>query len=156
KSLLRHPLAVSSKEEFTNGKFEEIIADQFVKNFDKVKRIILTSGKVYYELTKYREENNIDDVPIIRLEQYYPFNHKKLKKYLDSYKNVEEIIWVQEEPKNMGAWNFIYTNFNEKIKYDIALKYIGRPEAASPAYGSAKISNQWQKEIIKEAFTFNT
>lgn len=156
KSLLRHPLAVSSKEEFTNGKFEEIISDQFVKNFDKVKRIILTSGKVYYELTKYREENNIDDIPIIRLEQYYPFNHKKLTKYLDHYKNVEEIIWVQEEPKNMGAWNFIYTNFNEKIKYDIALKYIGRPEAASPAYGSAKISNQWQKEIIKEAFTFNT
>ncbi len=152
KSLLRLPTASSSKEEFISGKFEEFLNDQTVNNKDIVTKIILTSGKVFYDLLKYKVNNKINDTAIVRIEQYYPFNSDKLKSILKFYKNAERIIWVQEEPKNMGAWNFLSGKFYDLISTNQKLICVSRPASASPANGSAKISNQQQENLIKEAF----
>jgi 2-oxoglutarate dehydrogenase E1 component len=147
KSLLRLPDAKSPREDFVNGKFHEILDDNLTFDKSGVDRIILTSGKVYYDLIKYRKENKISNAAIIRIEQYYPFKHDLLEKILISYKNSNKIIWVQEEPKNMGAWNFISQRIFDVISTGKKLYYAGRPESASPAVGSAKISAQQQKDF---------
>jgi 2-oxoglutarate dehydrogenase E1 component len=152
KSLLRHPEARSSKEEFTKGKFHEVIDDNSIKNKNSIKRLLLTSGKVYYELLKYSTDNNIKDTAIIRIEQYYPYKKEKIKQILESYDKADSIVWVQEEPKNMGAWNFLLQRLNEDMYKGQSLCYAGRPESASPAVGSAKISNKQQEELIRKAF----
>lgn len=152
KSLLRLPAASSSKEEFISGKFEEFLNDQTISNKDLVTKIILTSGKVFYDLLKYKVNNKINDTAIVRIEQYYPFNSDKLKAILKSYNNAERINWVQEEPKNMGAWNFLSGKLYDLISSNQKLICISRPASASPANGSAKISNQQQENLIKEAF----
>jgi 2-oxoglutarate decarboxylase len=152
KSLLRHPDARSTKEEFTNGKFFEVIDDNSIKNKNSIKRLLITSGKVYYELLKYRKDNNIKDTAIIRIERYYPYKKDKIKQVLESYNKAESVVWVQEEPKNMGAWNFLQQRLNEDLHKGQSLYYAGRPESASPAVGSAKISSKQQEELVKEAF----
>jgi 2-oxoglutarate dehydrogenase E1 component len=152
KSLLRLSEAKSPKEDFVSGKFHEILDDNLIADISAIERIILTSGKVYYELVKFRKDNSINNSAIIRVEQYYPFNTESLKKILNSYPNVKKIIWVQEEPKNMGAWNFISQRIFDVISTGKKLYYAGRPESASPAAGSAKISSQQQKELVEQAF----
>ena len=152
KSLLRLPEAKSKKEEFIKGKFEEIIDDSSIINKESINKVILTSGKVYYDLIKYREKNKIEDAPIIRIEQYYPLKSEKLSLILRSYPGADKIIWVQEEPKNMGAWNFLSGRISEIISDQQKLLCISRPESASPAVGSGKISNQQQVDIIEAAF----
>ncbi len=152
KSLLRLPEAKSPKADFVNGKFHEILDDHLSTNKDKIEKIILTSGKVYYDLLKYRKENKIDDAALIRVEQYYPFKYDLLEKIFNGYKNTNKIIWVQEEPKNMGAWNFISQRIFDVVSANKKLTYVGRPESASPAVGSAKISAQQQKELVEQAF----
>ena len=112
----------------------------------------MTSGKVYYDLLKYRKENKIDDAALIRVEQYYPFKYELLEKIFNGYKNTNKIIWVQEEPKNMGAWNFISQRIYDVVSANKKITYVGRPESASPAVGSAKISAQQQKELVEQAF----
>ncbi len=107
KSLLRMPQAASNIKEITNNKFQEIIDDE-IKNKNQIKRVLLTSGKVYYDLLKYKTENSNNDTAIVRIEQYYPFNEKLLLKILEGYSKVEKIYWVQEEPQNMGAWSFLF------------------------------------------------
>ncbi len=154
KSLLRNPDAKSSKVEFINGKFQEIIDDKSIENKDDVKRIILTSGKVFYDLQKYRGKNNIKDTAIARVEQYYPYKSDQVVKLLKSYKNAKKVVWVQEEPKNMGAWNFLLPRLTEDLAKDQKLMYSGRPESASPAVGSSKISTQQQKELVENAFKY--
>ncbi len=152
KSLLRLPEARSAKEEFISGEFREIIDDSSVNKNQKIERVILTSGKVYYDLVKYRASHNIVNVPVVRVEQFYPYNSKKLKEILAEYSGVKKIIWVQEEPKNMGAWNFMSQRLSEDLKEGQKLHYAGRPESASPAVGSSKQSNQQQKTLVEEAF----
>ncbi len=152
KSLLRHPNAKSSTEEFTKGKFEEVIDDYSIKNKKSISRILLTSGKVYYDLLKHKDENKIKNTPIIRLEQFYPYPAKQIAKVLGSYSSVKEIIWVQEEPKNMGAWNFLSQRLRKVLPEKCNLDYIGRPEGASPAVGSSRVSTQQQKKLVKDAF----
>lgn len=100
------PEAKSVKDEFSFGKFNEIIDDN-VTDKSKVKLLILTSGKVYYDLMKYRNDNKISDAVIVRVEQYYPYKSDMMKEILSSYKNANDVVWVQEEPENMGAWNFM-------------------------------------------------
>ncbi|MHB9012411.1 MAG: multifunctional oxoglutarate decarboxylase/oxoglutarate dehydrogenase thiamine pyrophosphate-binding subunit/dihydrolipoyllysine-residue succinyltransferase subunit, partial [Ignavibacteriaceae bacterium] len=151
KSLLRLPEAKSKKEDFINGKFQEIIDDSTV-NKNLVEKIILTSGKVYYDLIKFREENKIANAAIIRVEQYYPYKTKLLKGILASYQNAKKVTWVQEEPKNMGAWNFLAPRLIEDLAEGQKLNYAGRPESASPAVGSAKKSAKQQMELVAEAF----
>ncbi|BDQ01561.1 multifunctional oxoglutarate decarboxylase/oxoglutarate dehydrogenase thiamine pyrophosphate-binding subunit/dihydrolipoyllysine-residue succinyltransferase subunit [Ignavibacterium sp.] len=152
KSLLRHPEAKSSKEEFLSGEFKEVLDDLTVTDKSKITRIILTSGKVYYDLKKFLDVNKIKDTAIIRLEQYYPFKSEMLKRILSSYHNSQKLVWVQEEPRNMGAWNFLWHRLEEIKNNNQKLYCVSRPEGASPAVGSARITLQQQEQLIKEAF----
>ena len=152
KSLLRLPEAKSFKEEFISGKFEEVLNDKTIQNEKNISKIILTSGKVYYDLIRYKLKTKIDDTAVIRLEQLYPFRREIVQKIIQSYKNADKIVWVQEEPKNMGAWNFLQNRILEIISDKQKLHCISRPEGASPAVGSAKLSNQQQIDLVKEAF----
>ena len=152
KSLLRHPEAKSPKADFLKGRFHEILEEDSVNNKNMIKRIILTSGKVFYDLAKFKKEHEINDSTIIRLEQIYPYKSKEMRKILASYTKAKDVVWVQEEPKNMGAWNFLTLRLIEDLSPGQKLRYAGRPESASPAVGSAKISNQQQKHLVKQAF----
>jgi 2-oxoglutarate dehydrogenase E1 component len=155
KSLLRHKLAVSSLADMGKGThFQRIIPEsaKLVKD-DKVTRVLITSGKVYYDLFEEREEQKRDDVAIIRMEQYYPFPARELKAELAKYKNAE-IVWCQEEPQNMGAWTFVYPRIEEVLESlgrADRLRYVGRPAAASPAAGYYKIHDREQKEVVSLA-----
>lgn len=137
KSLLRHKLATSSLAEFnTNTHFQEVIPDPLPPS--AIRRLILCSGKVYYDLLEKREEEKIKDIAIIRLEQFYPFPHHSLVGLLKTYKNAD-VVWCQEEPMNMGAWSFLDRRLEHVLsEVNLASKrpiYVGRSEAASPATG---------------------
>ena len=155
KSLLRHKLAVSTLADMGKGThFQRIIpeASKLAKD-DKISRVLITSGKVYYDLFEEREAQKRDDVAIIRMEQYYPFPARELKAELARYKNAE-IIWCQEEPQNMGAWTFVYPRIEEVIESlgrADRLRYVGRAAAASPAAGYYKIHDREQKELVSVA-----
>ncbi len=146
KSLLRHPNCISPIEDFTSGNFNEVIDDKQVEK-NNVERILLCSGKVYYDLLAQREEHDLFNISIIRLEQIFPLPQKKLEKIIDSYNNASEFFWVQEEPVNMGAWPFMLQNFNYK-----PLKVIARPASGSTATGSSKFHKIRQTKIIEKAF----
>ncbi len=159
KSLLRHKLAVSTLADMGAGtSFQKVIPDtaKLAKD-DKVKRLIFTSGKVYYDLFEERAARNIDDVAIVRVEQYYPFPAKEIKAELAKYKNAE-VVWCQEEPKNMGAWFFMAPRIEELLaeqgRLNDRVRYAGRAEAASPATGYLKIHERQQKELIDSALSF--
>ncbi len=156
KSLLRHKLAVSNLEEMAEGaQFKRVIGEssELVRD-DKIKRVVVTSGKVYYDLLEAREEQGIKDVAIIRTEQYYPFPAKELKAEFARYKNAE-IVWCQEEPKNMGAWFFMAPHMEELLvdmgRLNERVIYAGRAAAASPAVGYLKIHEKQQRELINIA-----
>lgn len=151
KSLLRLPAARSPISDFTDGKFNEIIDDN-VADKSLVNKIILTSGKIFYELKNYKELNKQDNVAIIRIEQYYPFKYQLLADILINYKNANSIKWVQEEPQNMGAWNFLFPRLIKVIPEKMKLDFVGRPESPSPASGSSKKFQLSQEEIIRNAF----
>lgn len=153
KSLLRLNEAKSSRDEFIKGEFKEVIDDESISKKEEVKKILFTSGKVYYEVVKYRTEKNIIDVPVLRLEQYYPYEEKKIKELFGLYPAAEKVVWVQEEPKNMGAWNFISPLLMNDLSGRMKLLYSGRPASASPAVGSSKLSARQQAELIRNAFT---
>ena len=153
KSLLRLPEAKSVKKEFLTGNFHEIIDDAAINDKKKIKRLILTSGKVFYELKKHCADNKIIDTAIVRIEQFYPFKAEKVKEIIHSYSQTKKVIWVQEEPKNMGAWNFLLPKLQECILPEQKVFYSGRSESASPAVGSSKTSNQQQVELIKSGFS---
>jgi len=155
KSLLRHRLAVSELADMGEGThFQMVIGDNTIKNDSKVTRAVVCSGKVYYDLYEERQKNAIDDVALIRLEQFYPFPHGELARELQRYKNAE-IVWCQEEHKNMGAYNFLVLRMHELLK-EIKAKnqmpiYVGRPEAASPACGYKKVHDLEQQRLVEEA-----
>ena len=158
KSLLRHKECVSDKSEFLSGTgFREVLEDEILTcEPEKVRKVILCSGKIYYELKKYREEEAIDDVAVVRVEQLYPFPKLHLQKILKAYANNAEFVWCQEEPKNMGAWQFIDRRL-EGVLLEIDAKnprpvYAGRVSAASPAAGYARIHNKRQKAVVTDAF----
>jgi 2-oxoglutarate dehydrogenase E1 component len=153
KSLLRHPSAVSLAKDLTDGYFNEIIVDK-VEDSKAIKNVILTSGKIYYELKNYYESNNIQNYLILRIEQYYPFPLERLFEILKVYQNLDNLIWVQEEPKNMGAWNFIFNKLYEVLDKKYNLRFVGRPESPSPASGSSKKYLKSQKEVIEKAFSY--
>ncbi|MEE2996562.1 MAG: 2-oxoglutarate dehydrogenase E1 component [Pseudomonadota bacterium] len=158
KSLLRHKKAVSTLEEFGPGtSFNRVLPDPGgLVAQTKVKRVIICSGKVYYDLLAARDEMNIYNVALIRMEQLYPFPSVSLSKELKKYPNAE-VIWCQEEPKNMGAWTYLDRRLEELLdKTDIKAErpfYVGRPEAASPATGSFDKHVREQKTLIKYALT---
>ena len=144
KSLLRHPNVVSPITEFTKGSFRELIADNYATK-TKVKKVLLCSGKIYYDLNEYREANKRKDVAIIRIEQLYPFPDLQLDDELVKYPKAD-YIWVQEEPSNMGYWSFVLRT------YPKTLNLIARKPGSSPATGYHKQHDYEQKEIIETAF----
>ncbi len=151
KSLLRHPLAVCNVEELATGRFYPFIEDLEVEDKKSVDRIVICSGKVYYDLYKERQERGIGNVAIARLEQFYPFPDKDIEAMLKEFKHVKEIVWCQEEPKNMGAWNFVAPRFSELLKSGQKLSYAGRQASASPAAGQKKIHEAEQAKLIDQA-----
>ncbi len=150
KSLLRHPQAVSSMDQLAEGRFQRVIADDQVDPAG-VKRVLLTSGKVYYELESARQEGERDDVAIVRLEQYYPLSTDLLEAALSPYADGTPIVWVQEEPRNMGAWSFLLLRLSRQLFGRWPLEAVTRPESASPATGSAAAHKQEQARLIAEA-----
>ncbi len=144
KSLLRHPQCVSSIQDFTTGRFQEIIDDTIEAS--SVKKLVLCSGKLYYELLQERTENNRNDVAIVRMEQLYPLPEKQIKTIIEKY-NPEQLIWAQEEPENMGAWSHILRNLRP-----LPFEVVARSESAATASGSSKRSAKRQKIIIEQVF----
>ena len=119
---------------------------------DKVKRIIVCSGKVYYDLAKKREEKGSDDAVILRVEQLYPFPHKAFAAELKKYPNATDIVWCQDEPQNQGAWFFVQHYIHENMVDGQKLGYAGRPASASPAVGYAHLHQEQQKALLEQAF----
>ncbi|BDB24668.1 2-oxoglutarate dehydrogenase E1 component [Cupriavidus sp. P-10] len=152
KSLLRNKDAVSSLSELAKGHFETVIADQEELNASKVKRVIMCSGKVYYDLVNTRKEREANDAAIIRLEQLYPFPHKAVAAELKKYPNATEIVWCQDEPQNQGAWFFVQHYIMENMTDGQKLGYAGRPASASPAVGYYAKHNEQQKALLDAAF----
>lgn len=153
KSLLRHPKAVCNVDELANGKFHPFIPDRDVKDQKSISRLVICSGKVYYDLMKYKEENEISDVSIGRLEQLYPFPDSDIEDWFTEYKRVKEIIWCQEEPQNMGAWWYVSTRIQKYLQDDQNLRYTGRQASASPAAGQKKIHEAEQERLVTDALT---
>ncbi len=147
KSLLRHPDCVSTTNDFSHGGFKEII-DDATNNPEKVEKIALCTGKIYYELLQENQKQNNGKIAIIRIEQLYPFPKEQLKDILARYTNTITYLWVQEEPANMGAWQFIFNLLSPN--FDI--KVISRPASGSPATGSNKFHIIRQQKIIDKVF----
>ncbi|GAB1403395.1 MAG: 2-oxoglutarate dehydrogenase E1 component [Lentimicrobiaceae bacterium] len=145
KSLLRHPLAVSSLKDLSQGGFKEVI-DDYKVNAKEVKRVIFTTGKLYYDLIEERETRKSNEA-IIRIEQLYPFPEKQIIEVVERYPNAERYVWAQEEPANMGAWSYFLRNF--KVT-DLLL--VARPESGSPATGSTSLHSVRQRKIIEKSF----
>ena len=156
KSLLRNKDAASPLSEFTKGSFQTIIPESnadVLKKADKVKRVVVCSGKVYYDLVKKRAEREADDVAIVRVEQLYPFPHKVFAAELRRFPNATEIVWCQDEPQNQGAWFFVQHYIHENMLDGQKLGYSGRASSASPAVGYAHLHQEQQKALVDGAFT---
>ncbi len=146
KSLLRHKSCISSINDLVNGSFQEVIDDDFNGLNKDVKKLVLCSGKLYYELINYRQKNKIKNVAIVRIEQLYPLPYKQIIEIIDKYK-AKELIWAQEEPENMGSWSYIMRNMS-KFQFQI----ISRSQSAATASGSSKRSAKRQQKIIENVF----
>lgn len=154
KSLLRHKLATSSLEELADGRFHTVLPELDELNPKKVKRVLMCSGKVYYDLLERRRKEEIEDIAIIRIEQLYPFPSKPLEKELLAYPNMKEVFWVQEEPMNMGAWYNSQHNMHtvvERINPKLKVQYAGRSASASPAAGYMALHLDQQEKLICHA-----
>jgi 2-oxoglutarate dehydrogenase E1 component len=155
KSLLRHKLAVSTVAELSEGRFQFVIPEtEAIAPPELVRRVVICSGKVYYDLLTERQTQGIDDIAILRLEQPYPFPENTLGRLLAPYRNAD-VVWCQEEPENMGAWNFVDRRI-EKVLGRLDGKaqrptYAGREAAASPATGSARMHQIEQAALVAAA-----
>ncbi len=150
KSLLRSPHAISSLDEFTEGGFKPIIADA-VENPENIKRLVLCSGKVYYDLRAELEARGINVTTLLRMEQFYPFPKQALKDWIAQYPNANEIIWCQEEPQNQGGWTFVRPRIEDLLTGRRRLRYAGRAASASPSTGNYIIHGLEQAQLVKDA-----
>ncbi len=156
KSLLRHPKVTSSKKDLTDGSFMEVIGDE---KFQSAKRVVMCSGKLYYDLLEAQEKSDHKDVALVRIEQLYPFPEEKLSKVLSNFKNSTEFVWAQEEPQNMGAYWFIAPKLKKALQTagkEPVLYYAGRTERSSPATGAPSIHQEEQNDIINSCFSFQS
>jgi multifunctional 2-oxoglutarate metabolism enzyme len=156
KSLLRLPAASSGMEELTSGGFRPVIDDAGVVDAGKVKRIVVCSGKVYYDLEAARTEARDERVAVIRLEQFYPFPAEALKAVIAKYPNSTQLFWTQEEPQNMGGWFFVEPRLRELKRDGMELRFVGRAASASPATGSYAIHELEQKKLVDESLIAET
>lgn len=151
KSLLRLPAASSAMSELEAGGFQPVIDDVHLADRTAAKRIVLCSGKVYYDLEATRTEKNVADAAIVRLEQFYPFPAKRLAEVFASYTNAIEIVWTQEEPQNMGGWLFVEDRIRAIKPAHLELRFSGRAASASPATGSYAVHELEQKQLVNNA-----
>ena len=152
KSLLREPLVACEMEQFTSGRFQRVMPDPDFDRISKPSRILLCTGKIGVDLLKEREQRDIDDVAIVRMEQLYPIPRRELQEVLGEYPDATPVTWVQEEPSNMGAWQFIKVNFDDLLFQRWPLiGCVTRPESASPSTGSKKTHKIEQEELLSEA-----
>lgn len=152
KSLLRHPEAISTLDDLANGRFQRLIPDVGPRDPSRVRRVLLTSGKIYYELAQMRAQRNTAEVAILRLEQYYPLDQDMLRSALSIYPRNAEHVWVQEEPLNMGAWGYLHGTLSDTLFRERPFSCIARPASASPATGSHAAHQREQAELIEAAF----
>jgi 2-oxoglutarate dehydrogenase E1 component len=150
KSLLRHPRCVSTLDELATGSFQELIDDPSA-DAKKVRTVIFTQGKVHYDLAEHRDKNDITDTALVRIEQLHPLPIEQMQAVIKKYGKAERYIWVQEEPRNMGAWTHILMNAQPAL--GITFECISRPASGAPATGSSKRSANQQIAIIEQAFS---
>ena len=146
KSLLRLPEATSRVDELVKSRFHRVLEDPTIENPDAITRVLLCTGKIYYDLIAHRDKAHRDDVAVIRIEQLYPFAESRMTKALQRYPNLKETLWVQEEVKNMGAWRYMREMLQDRM--DLIVPYVGRDENASPAVASTKMHAQEQERIM--------
>jgi len=153
KSLLRHKLSVSTLEDLSKGKFETVIDEIDTIKPAQVKRIVVCSGKVYFDLLERRREQEIKDVAIVRLEQLYPLPEERLAEVLGGYNKATQIVWCQEEPRNQGAWYFIHSRLRDLATAKQEIYYAGREEYAAPAEGLLYLHKAAQSELVDAALS---
>ncbi len=151
KSMLRHPRTMSGAADLTEGSFELVLDDSQVEDKGEIRRLLLCSGKVYFDLLLERERKRSKDIAIARIEQLYPFPEWKISQVLGSYSRAKEICWVQEEPENMGGWNFLRHRLAGPIPFGRSLRCIARPVSSSPSTGSLKAHRKEQSTLIQAA-----
>jgi 2-oxoglutarate dehydrogenase E1 component len=153
KSLLRLPAAVSPLEDFTNGSFQYVIDDPALHApREEITRLVLCSGKFYYDLVGHESRARAEHVAVARVEMLYPFVENEIRALVDSYPNLEEVVWAQEEPQNMGARVVMEPRLKWLLNRRVRFEYVGRPLRASPAEGYPAAHLQEQSRIIREAF----
>jgi 2-oxoglutarate dehydrogenase E1 component len=150
KSLLRHPLTASAPRELAEGRFELVIDDHDARA-PRITRLVICSGKIYVDLAEAKSKSPNDAVALVRLEQIYPFPFEDVRAVLDRYQNLREVCWVQEEPENMGAWEFVRSALEVSIDGRWPLRYIGRVRNSSPSEGSAAWHTATQRSIVGQA-----
>ncbi len=152
KSILRHPKSASSPEELAEGQFHLLLGDPSIPDPQKIHRVLLCTGKIYYDLLKEQEKRRSSHIAILRVEQLYPFPEWNLSEHLAAFPRIQELCWVQEEPQNMGAWNYMQRHIARTVSFGRDFRYVGRPERASPAAGSLKLHQKEQQVLVSEAF----
>ena len=153
KSLLRHPMSASTLEDLTEGKFRPVLDDEEMRErAESVERLMLCSGKIYTELVGSEAREEDDATAIARVELLYPFPEEDIKALLSSYPNLQEMVWVQEEPKNMGAWTYMEPRLRELVDGVLPVRYVGKPARPSPAQGSAAFHKKEHAQIVRAAF----
>lgn len=150
KSLLRHPRATSTVQELTEGTFRSVLDDPTVTNPDEITRLVLCSGKVYYDIQGHEAREELSHVAVSRLELLYPFPAEALAELIARYPKLTEVVWAQEEPRNMGALTFMGPRLRAVVPRDVPLRYVARPERASPAEGKASDHVREQERIVLE------
>jgi 2-oxoglutarate dehydrogenase E1 component len=151
KSLLRHKDAISSLDELAHGSFRPVIGEQQLTDLSQVSRLVLCSGRVYYDLHERRQAGNLEHVAFVRIEQLYPFPWRLLREELARYPAVREFVWCQEEPQNQGAWYATRHKFEEVIGDEHKLIYTGREALSAPAVGYARVHVEQQKALVNSA-----
>jgi 2-oxoglutarate dehydrogenase E1 component len=151
KGLLRHPSCVSSLAEFAKNTFEEVLDDP--EQTTRVEKLLFCSGRLYYDIIEERERREIKNVAVVRIEQLYPLNTDAIQAIIEKYKGFTECLWVQEEPKNMGAWYFMFSQLQDLLPNNITIRYVGRPRSSSPAVGSFGLHKKQHVVIMNDVFS---
>jgi 2-oxoglutarate dehydrogenase E1 component len=151
KSLLRLPAAASQIDDLATGGFQPVIDDVEIANAGAVRKVVLCSGKVYYDLMEARKQSGDLSVAVVRLEQFYPFPLRGLRAVIEKYASATQYAWVQEEPHNMGGWTFVRERLENLLSGSVELHYVGRTASASPATGSYSVHKTEQADLIAQA-----
>jgi 2-oxoglutarate dehydrogenase E1 component len=156
KSLLRHKGANVTLEQLTDGSFEPVVVDPRVGDPQRIRRLVICSGKVFHDIDGHPEREARDDLAVARLEMIYPFPGESLAQLVDAYPNLESVVWAQEEPRNMGSWSFVERRINELLPDGLAVGYVGRPRRASPSEGYPQAHQVEQERLVAEAVGVET